>query len=554
MARSAISKYAYYVHYLASKFIKQQKLPQDLAFTNYAQTKVQNRAKRLQTNVSVEDKKHYATFLSALYGRNDSPDSSQSTAQYTSADLTNLYDAVTQWVTNSVDPKYNLIFDRYSGQVFNDTTMGSPMQVLTTAGDIPTHRYLTLNQLKELQSYLNRIETELKKIISTGAAVPIELINLETNIVNVLTKVATTLKGWASNPDLKTLKELAGTRKLFGKESSNEKRFDAQDWSLGKLNEQIKACKKIVTVNTIAQGKAGEGLAAVAGELACGLGLQQINSHIQAGLSKQVIGSQPTTIQYNVAGMPTSMQKYINVLAGDEVYSINKYIKAKKTGSQQKIDIIINLPDTNSVKGIKPVRGSVKSIDLRHNIGIVSGTNLWYLIQDENVKSYLRPVLNVMADHLDYLKHPNIARTVDGVQEAIAVSQVAALRQDAFNSFRIIAAYKALSGDTFGRSAAQLFIINDVHSAQIYVLEINDIIQAICNNLTENQTAINRYFYFAADIANLKNMILDNSWQKTIDQRMAGVINSAHQKKVTVSLKPNFLKALPIEQIITGRP
>jgi hypothetical protein len=38
-----------------------------------------------------------------------------------------------------------------------------------------------------------------------------------------------------------------------------------------------------------------------------------------------------------------------------------------------------------------------------------------------------------------------------------------------------------LSGNTYGRTAAQLFVVNDVAGQKTYVLEINDIIKAILN-------------------------------------------------------------------------
>ena len=64
-------------------------------------------------------------------------------------------------------------------------------------------------------------------------------------------------------------------------------------------------------------------------------------------------------------------------------------------------------------------------------------------------------------------------------REWSAIKQVDALRQDAILATKVITAYKALSGNTYGRLAAQLFVVNDVSRQKTYVLEINDIIKPI---------------------------------------------------------------------------
>ena len=53
---SEINKYAYYVHYRAERYLKQQSLPKDGAFSNYAQQKIQTRANLLTSKLSRQTK------------------------------------------------------------------------------------------------------------------------------------------------------------------------------------------------------------------------------------------------------------------------------------------------------------------------------------------------------------------------------------------------------------------------------------------------------------------------------------------------------------------
>ena len=177
----------------------------------------------------------------------------------------------------------------------------------------------------------------------------------------------------------------------------------------------------------------------------------------------------------------------------------------------------------------------MKSLDLGRNIHLVSGTNLWYLIQDEGVKTFLRPYLNIIADHA-LARDAEIA-PININQENSAIRKIASLKQDALLATKIITAYKALSGHTFGRLAAQLFIVNDVASQQVYVLEINDIVKAILKETQLSYSSIDRYFTFEG----LDDLVLKNSWQKTLDARMAGLIQDARSKKLFIAMQNTSL-------------
>jgi hypothetical protein len=90
------------------------------------------------------------------------------------------------------------------------------------------------------------------------------------------------------------------------------------------------------------------------------------------------------------------------------------------------VDVIVELPVEQKSKEFKKVNISMKSVDLSRDIHIVSGTNLWYLIQNENVKHFLRPYLNILADHM-HASDQNFTPRQSIAKEYAAIRQVRAL-------------------------------------------------------------------------------------------------------------------------------
>jgi hypothetical protein len=75
-------------------------------------------------------------------------------------------------------------------------------------------------------------------------------------------------------------------------------------------------------------------------------------------------------------------------------------------------------------------------------------------------------------------EHTESIMSKDGELAGRAI--LASHREDAHHALRILSAYKALTGATFKRQTAQLFVVNDSGNKQVYVLEMEDILNLIC--------------------------------------------------------------------------
>lgn len=517
---SAINKYAYYVHYFASNFVKQQSLPGSNALSTYAIQRTRSLAGTLKSGVSKQVKQEYANTIAALYGRQ------VTTANLTQQDITKAQNAIEQiLMTQTTQFTSNDRIDWLTGRVLSGDPQGNTIQQGTQS--MKQTQYLTEQQLYNLQQLINNLQTQVAQILSKNTNQQAQFANLETKLNQVQTMITQisrnvdnelrTLKGW--NPGLFGADKDTSLRVNLGVKNRN---------LLNELNKAIKDCGLKNIVLTTAQGTLGEDVAAIAADVVSGLGLE----HIDRTIKQSVVGSNWTNLEFNIRGMPADV--YAQSLLAETKYQKGNVIYSKH-GSQGKVDVIATLPTDSRITGFRKVNVSMKSLDLGRNIHLVSGTNLWYLIQDEGVKTFLRPYLNIIADHA-LARDAEIA-PINISQENSAIRKIASLKQDALLATKIITAYKALSGHTFGRLAAQLFIVNDVASQQVYVLEINDIVKAILKETQLSYSSIDRYFTFEG----LDDLVLKNSWQKTLDARMAGLIQDARSKKLFIAMQNTSL-------------
>ena len=516
---SAINKYAYYVHYFAANFERQQKLPSETALSNYAIQRVRSLSGNLKSGISKEVKQEYANTISALYGRGITD------TQLTNIDVQKAQAALEGILLEQI--KEFTTADKIqwkTGRVLNGQPQGD---LIKQGAGIKQTQYLTEQQLENLQILIDDLQHQVmllgeKAKQSKYQKLTDQLKQIQTMISNIKKQTDSkmrTLKGW--NPGLFGAKTNSILRYNLGKENRQ---------LLNDLNKQLKECEIKNIVIQRAQGTLGEDIAALAADVVSGVGLSKLYETI----NQAVVGSNATRLEFNIKGMPANV--YAKTFLGKTAFTKNDILYSTNV-SQGKVDAIINLPITKTRTGFKKVNVSMKSVDLAKDIHLVSGTNLWYLIQDEGVAHFLRPYLNIIADHR---LNRNIGIYPSNRQREIsAIENINALKNDAFLATQILTAYKALSGNTFGRSAAQLFVVNDVSSQQVYVLEINDIIRAILKNVELNKSAINDYFSFEG----LDDLTLTNDWQEEgLHVRMANLIRDAHAKKLFVSLKNQAFK------------
>jgi hypothetical protein len=142
--------------------------------------------------------------------------------------------------------------------------------------------------------------------------------------------------------------------------------------------------------------------------------------------------------------------------------------------------------------GLKTVPISVKNrafnAAIEKGIHLVSDTNVRYLMQDER-GDFLRRYFNVLADHDE--QETIFQRDM---KELNAIAELDAYKNDAKLATQLLSAYKALSGATFGRTKAELFVVYDSSGYKCYVLDIGDLIKALLVRINKNPADIGRYF------------------------------------------------------------
>lgn len=531
---SEINKYGYYVHYLASSFIKQQKLPQANELSNYAIQRTRSMSGVLKSGISADIKRRYANTLSSLYGRNISNNNETNLKE---KDLTELHNIVGDILDTQVkgldDAKAKILWE--SGRIVSGEKTSSSIK--STGGKTKKgQRYLSVANISQLNKLINEITIEVQNVVRQNAATKQKFEELENLIKQVQNLIDSIDTKQTNSVEWKTLAAWSPRMaNLTKQKNDNVLRFDIgkenQDL-LSRLNEEIKRCKMKDAILRTAQGTLTEDLIAIAGEMIGGIVTNELSKNIEDVIKKNVIGGKQEKIKYLTKGLPESVVS--KTFLNDVKYNYGSTIVSKYS-SQQKIDVVVNLPEDNKMSSFKKVNISAKSINLQSkdfDIGIVKGTNLFYLVQDENRSRFLRPVFNIIADHTDYFKSPDANLNISKAVESAAVAQVSSLRTDAIEAIKIISAFKALSGMTYSREAAQLFVVNDTNGKKVYVLEINDIIKAITNKMKRDKSSINQYFSFDID-----DLVLENTWEDSIAERQAKVIMDARKKKINVALR-----------------
>lgn len=184
--------------------------------------------------------------------------------------------------------------------------------------------------------------------------------------------------------------------------------------------------------------------------------------------------------------------------------------------SQQKVDVTYQLSDGGeagiSAKSINPYNG--------RDISIVSGSPQLYLIGDVD-SSFVNHYLNVTATHRD--------GRPDG-----------SLLTAAHEAMKVTLFYKALSGDTQNREAADILLINNNKASgadSIRIYDINDLVSKAAEN-------INAYAQITANGADINSLSFDNTWGISgWPERVTRIIQQLHAQKISAALKTSAIMA-----------
>lgn len=113
---------------------------------------------------------------------------------------------------------------------------------------------------------------------------------------------------------------------------------------------------------------------------------------------------------------------------------------------------------------------SAKNYNLdRYYVHVLSGSSLLYMLQDLD-SDFVNHFLNLYAAHGKREGQKNV-----GIDNA----QLAAMKSSILPEIKLILLYKGLTGDTNGRSSANLFIINDSSKGKVKVLDMYKIISKV---------------------------------------------------------------------------
>lgn len=164
--------------------------------------------------------------------------------------------------------------------------------------------------------------------------------------------------------------------------------------------------------------------------------------------------------------------------------------------SENKIDVEITYKDRTL-----PISAKSYALAAKRNISLVSGTNLLYMLQEENntyVNHYLN-VINANALHSNY---------ASGFRE---------LREQGYLATAYTVLYKAFTGDVGDRARAEIFVINDVTGDQngnrVKVYSIGQLLEKILNNAE----TVNGYSSITANNESLSNLSIENKWVGRIE-------------------------------------
>ena len=100
---------------------------------------------------------------------------------------------------------------------------------------------------------------------------------------------------------------------------------------------------------------------------------------------------------------------------------------------------------------------------------------------------------------------------------------------------KLILLYKALTGDTYGKKAANLFIVNDNRTGTVKVYTMSGIIEKAASSSIKGVQVNGKTFN--------TSFRLKNSWSdESAQDRISKLLADAHAKKISVSLSGSLLK------------
>ena len=241
-------------------------------------------------------------------------------------------------------------------------------------------------------------------------------------------------------------------------------------------NYLIELIGSFTPVHALAQGDFFEAVIAIADQLKTQTAENLAIDTVLENIKKTIVG----------ADIEVTPQK-----KGQQVKISKNEAEASLITSQGKVDVIL----TSSKKSkTKPINVSAKSYSSFKHIVLESKTSIEKMLIGEAV-NYSKAILL-----------------------GLAASEEAEIFNKAKESFELLASYKALTGDYYGRTKATLFVLNNVKTKKVYIVEMAEILKDAYNNDLKNKSVFSiepqNYYSILRGLNNYNDLIAASSKAK----------------------------------------
>ena len=531
---SAISDY--YVNFYTTHYLHNEKYQNNQPISNFIWHKLQSKINTTRSGATKAEIEQYVNFLNSLMGRNNTINKSISN-KVQEAIVNNLQNRASQIVDLITEKANN---GALTGTVQND--LGDQLQ------QILHQRFGTVGKGNKFIISKQRIKSALttyNKALRDAYSGLLDLknkntlqqaINTTDNLLKELDNILgdSIKKAKDNNLPAKIQGTINALNNQYGGAYSLQQLNKKDQGLLYILNGLIESINGIQAINTTAQGDFFEEFGVMASYL--------MEYNVEDALDKFLNdisnqngrwqGKTAPKLYYSTDGQSQKLTAKIAKLNKNKIIqSGEQKFMVSTRGSQQKVDVLVSYPGEF---GRIDIPASFKNYSIHSNMvdmGLVNDTNAWYLLSDES-PDFLRKYLNIMAEHRP-LSKPNSEYVSQIEQNSIQYLQ--SKRKEAIFAMQLLSIYKAITGDTFQRIGVKWLVINNTKTQKIQIIEIADLILSLIYKL--NSFNINNYFSFPDTNFNIQYL---NSWVEGVNgelERMARLINSVHQQKISVAIK-----------------
>lgn len=495
-----------YIHYTASGYEKHG-ITKDGNFVayNYAIMK-NNIMKRINSSqLTSKDKEQLQKALNNILSDNDKSGSVESKIR---TEIQNILEEQFMETLGKIDWETGNI----SAASVQTSKEGTKSKITTDANQDSIQLKTILSRIRALEGIRDNLGTSAKKT---------ELTQKIQEIYVQLNYILTNGKKIGKLTELKNTKlEGMTNNKLISINSLGEN----EDNLITKINTLMKAYAATPAIN-LQKGTLFEYVIALAPAIArvnAGENLEDVLNE----LKQSVVGDARSQIEINFDKNDFTKDIDINQLSLKN-YAVSDGIGGRTAiaynASQEKIDIIL------SWNG-KYIPISAKNIKLNsgYDVHILSGSSLLYLIQDES-PDFVNHYFNIVAEHGSFVNGEPINNS-DKINQNY---------QAAHEAMKYILFFKAISGQTYGRQGAEIFLVNDnSQEGGIRILEIADIVQKAVDNL-------DKFAIITSNGEAIENISIKNNWSSSgYSERITNFINSVHQQKISASIKASTIREM----------